>query len=110
STRPLAGPIPSELGHLSALKKLHLWGNQLSGESTRNLKDLSRQIRREWVRLVLFTLSISVDPVPPTCVESCMNTAYVVGGRRPVRGTHAFSSRKKKYFFYLLNSPSSLLE
>ena len=28
-----AGSIPSELGKLSALQSLHLFGNQLSGES-----------------------------------------------------------------------------
>ncbi|CAN0363548.1 unnamed protein product, partial [Ectocarpus sp. 8 AP-2014] len=37
SVRPLAGPIPSELGHLSALKELYLTNNELSGESTRDL-------------------------------------------------------------------------
>ncbi|CAN0568374.1 unnamed protein product, partial [Ectocarpus sp. 12 AP-2014] len=31
STRWLAGPIPSELGHLSALEELYLQHNQLSG-------------------------------------------------------------------------------
>ena len=33
----LAGPIPPELGNLTALKYLYLDGNQLSGESVRQV-------------------------------------------------------------------------
>ena len=32
TARPLAGPIPPELGNLATLKYLYLYGNQLSGE------------------------------------------------------------------------------
>ncbi|CAM9226391.1 unnamed protein product, partial [Ectocarpus sp. 12 AP-2014] len=46
SVRPLAGPIPSDLGHLSALKELYLHNNQLSGESTCDFMHVPRPILR----------------------------------------------------------------
>ena len=46
SVRPLAGPIPSELGRLSALKQLYLFNNQLSGESACDLITVPRPILR----------------------------------------------------------------
>ncbi|CAN0438759.1 unnamed protein product, partial [Scytosiphon promiscuus] len=61
SVRPLSGPIPSELGHLSALKKLYLSHHQLSGESV-----VLRLERRVNVYLLpAWFLSHFRGPIPP---------------------------------------------
>ncbi|CAM9813130.1 unnamed protein product, partial [Ectocarpus sp. 12 AP-2014] len=92
----LAGPIPSELGHLSALKELNLWNNQLSGEATRVVHE-PRNLRRSTKASGQFLI------IPP-CSDKYSRTGSIpkeLGDLREVRELWLNSNRLTGNLFHL---------